>query len=245
MKIAVWYTGHPIADTIAAAFPYDRFNVGRMNDELLLRYDAHIAYGILRGTADVFRRCDYLGLDWFNVDNGYFGSGHYDGKYRISHRGTQAIYNHPLTLETQPEHTGSHILICPPSAYVCEFFGVDHGKWLEYATKEAEKTGKPYHIRKKDDKMPLDEALKDCFAVITFNSSVGWRALKMGIPCLSDPLHSVVGSYYNTKCIDTLLKMYKYTPTKPLFEFMEKHQFSLNEIRGGKVWHLIEQYMHT
>lgn len=242
MKCAVWYTGHHIADTVAVHFPCKRFHISQLSTEILRRYDAHIAYGILRGSADLFRKCDKLGIDWFNVDLGYFNPGHFDGYYRISHRGTQAKYSGENTGGVCVQRNiGTHVMICPPTPYVCEFFNIDIDTWMADAIAQAKKTGLSYFIRTKECKESLETAFSRCVAVITFNSSVGWKALQLGIPCLSDPLHSVVGSYYNTKCIDTLLKLHKDTPTKPLFEFMREQQFTLSEISKGKAWALIEK----
>src|SRR4051812_36204771 len=97
MKICVWKTGHEIADTVADALAEGLngicFSTDSKKDCDFSAFDAHVAYGILRGNAEVFRGCDKAGVPWFNVDRGYLNPSHYDGYYRISYRGTQASWH--------------------------------------------------------------------------------------------------------------------------------------------------------
>lgn len=257
MKIAVWKTGHPIADTVA-----DALHKG-LGGELLKvpeieggdihpwiqDYNPQIAYGILRGANHIFGYCDYYKRDWFNVDNGYFNPGHFNGYYRISYKGTQAKYDASFPCkefegEFEPiKRMGNQwAMICQPTDYVCQFFGVDKDQWLYNTISQLKKSRFHYFIRTKDSKEPLEEHFKECGLVVTFNSSVGWKAIQQGIPCLSDTTHSVVGSYYNTKSIDELIEKFNTMPRAPLFNFMQSHQFTLEEIEQGKAWPLINYY---
>lgn len=251
MRIAVWKTGHAIADTVADALRegFDgeikdtRFDAPNSGE-----YGAHIAYGILRGTSDIFK----ANPSYFNVDRGYFTPGHFDGYYRISYRGTQAKYDaaYPINstyrvdlLKCRVGLIGNYILICPPTEPVCAFYEINYNSWVDWAIAESKKTGLYYIKRSKGDTGNASDFLDGAAAVITFNSSLGWQALINGIPCLSDPQHSVVGSYYNTKSIDELLEMVNNVPRKPLLDFMASHQFTLDEIRRGDAWPLIKFYL--
>lgn len=247
MKTAVWRTGHPICDTVAQSlargFNADIHHASNLNDDTIRDYDCHIAYGILRGTADVFRDAERLGKPWFNVDKGYFGSGHYSGTYRISLRGTQFRWSYKLPCSERcptlkPWRSGSKILICPPTDDVCEFFNIDHSAWLGNALRKA---GKDYEIRYKNTNKLLD--LSEYGSVITFNSSVGWLALQDGIPCISDPLHSAVGSYYHTKCIEKLAPEFQSVPREPLFAAMLASQLTLEQIEQGEGWLLLKSLL--
>lgn len=236
MKIAVWFTGHAICDTVAKSlvkgFHADLHHASTVSDDLVASYDCHIAYGILRGAANVFKTATRLGKPWFNVDLGYFNSGHYEGAYRISGRGTQARWlgsKHSLGI-VQDTLT----LIAPPTPDVCQFFGVDAANWLHANLTQN------CMVKFKSDgaEIPWNEI----GLVKTFNSSLGWQALKRGIPCVSDSNHSVIGSYY--KYIDTNKEIVNIN-AEPLFTFMEENQFTLKQIENGLAWPLIKRSIVT
>lgn len=232
----VWKTGHPIADTVADALA-EGLNAKVLNvHDDYQKSPANIAYGILRGTAEIFKRSDKENTPWFNADRGYFNPGHYDGYYRISHRGTQARYDasfpaYDSNIPLRPkQNREGYILVCPPTDYVKAFFNIK-----EWACKGV--------IREKGCAIPLEQHLHGARIVVTFNSSVGWKALQMGIPCMSDPQHSVVGSYYNANSIDECMELFHSKPRKPLFNFMNAHQFTLKGIAKGEAWPLIRHYL--
>lgn len=241
MKIAVWKTGHEIADTVAQALaegiPNAEIKDTRFNASDTKEFGAHIAYGILRGTADIFKanQC------YIHVDRGYFHPGHYDGYYRISYKGTQAKYDAAFLIskeydgQLEPKRRydrSKPVLVCPPTLAVDTFFEL--GAWIDWLPDNR-------IMRDKGDTKPIP--WDDISAVITFNSSVGWEALRRGIPCLSDPTHSVVGSYYNTKSIDECIELFHSRSRKPLFDLMASHQFTLAEIRKGVACPLIQHYL--
>lgn len=240
MSIAIWKTGHEIADRVAESLAkgiYDSelLHIPKDNDRFS-EYAASIAYGILRGTSEIFKVSDR----WFNVDRGYFSPSHYDGYYRISYRGTQAKYDADYAvpecqwgLESIRKYDhGKPVLVCPPTDAVCAFFGFD-GCGINLPENKM--------IRKKGDTSPIP--WDDISAVVTFNSSVGWQAVMKGIPCLSDTTHSVIGSYYNTKSLDEVIDMFHSKPREPMLDFMRAHQFTLAEIEKRQAWNLINHYI--
>lgn len=246
MKIAIWKTGHEIADTVAQSlaegFNAKTYRKDDVNWKAIVREnDCHIAYGILRGVDKLFGQALADCKSFFNIDRGYFSPGHFDGYYRISHKGTQAKYDSAfethikfdMCLEPIRKYDKSKpVLVCPPTDAVCKFFGF---KWCP------EKIDQKFIVRHKGDPNPI--IWDEISAVLTFNSSVGWEALQRGIPCLSDTTHSVVGSYYNTISIDEAIEMFNTMPRKPLFDFMRSHQFTLGEIARGDAWGLINHYL--
>lgn len=226
----VYKTGHQIADTVALAFDQD----------------VAIGYGILRGMDKKLRSHRH----WFNVDRGYFNPSHFDGYYRISYKGTQAKWHNGIPRKAgefnlQPiVKRDGYILICPPTAAVCEFFGVDHDQWLQDAFRQLH--GRDYRIRDKANSIPIETHLAGACAVITFNSSVGWEALRLGIPVLSDIEHSIVGSYFKETTLNILLDKFYLMDYPPLelFEAMNAHQFKLDDIAKGETWGIIRHYLY-
>lgn len=247
MKIAVWKTGHEIADRVAESLAKG-FNadVHQTTQGILPEHDKflHIGYGILRGTGEIFKQAKH----WFNVDRGYFSPSHYDGYYRISYRGTQVKYDasYPVkqshwNLEPIQKYDRSKPwLICPPTEAVCDFYGIKRHQWTASYIAGLEKS---YIIRQKGDQSPIP--WDDISAVVTFNSSVGWQAVMRGIPCLSDTTHSVVGSYYNTNSLDEVIDLFHSMPREPMLDFMRAHQFTLAEIEQGRAWPLINHYLSS
>lgn len=272
MKIAVWKTGHEIADTVADAFKkhtdticsLQRSNDGdiaSLNDALnkciTSQYDCNIGYGILRGMRDLFYYCDSQNRDWFNVDRGYFNPGHFNGYYRVSYKGTQAKWHDDIPqqdidfkLEDWSDSPYKYkILIIPPTQHVIDFFGLPkENDWIMEAAYKIYDNGYrgDMSVRRKDDNREIDWLTTK--GVITFNSSIGWQALQRGIPVYSDPQHSIVGSYYAAKLknpIDFLSDEYKQVDREPLFRAMRAHQFTLQEISNGKLWPLINHYLNA
>jgi len=228
----LWKTGHIIADTVADAFI-----------DAHPAFDCDLAYGILRGTAEIFKNSD----SWFMVDKGFWNAGHFDGNYRISYKGTQPQYSplaphkdHNLTLEPWIDH-GGYVLVCPPTEAVAEFFGVDIEAWIKENTPLL-----PHKVRYKTESEPIN--WDSVMGVITFNSSVGWQALQRGIPCISDTEHSLVGSYYkyhcNKKHVDYNFNSVMHIHREQLFRCMSAHQFTLAEIREGRANELFEHYLN-
>lgn len=247
MKIAVWKTGHEIADRVAISLARglnaDLLDIRCNNEEMASKYDAHAAYGILRGTESIFNSVNH----WFNVDRGYFNPRHFDGYYRISYRGTQLKWTpdlprKPMDIKFErwrkPDPL-KRILICPPTYHVRKFFGYTG---MDFQSSYEDKS---YVVRLKGDTSPLN--LDDYNAVITFNSSIGWQALQKGIPVLSNANYSAIGSFYNCSDLKTLTDKLHNIPDNriELFEAMNASQFTLAEIEQGKAWPLMEHLIYS
>lgn len=269
MKIAVWVTDHEISNKVCRAvyegLPDARYLltsiVGQKDwGSHILANDVHIAYGILRGCADVFREAERRGKPWFNIDNGYWKPGHYKGYYRVSLRGTQqttfkglepdyARFNNlgicinPLQLPIpQGEGTGrgarepqtrQHVLVCPPTEAAAKFYRMTPYCWDIMNVGNTSN----YRFRIKGCDRLLQDDLDWCDKVLTFNSSVGWEALRQGIEVQSDPNHSIVGTYQ--KLVDKPLHTDLHERHK-LFAIQSSLQLTLNEMRQGKLWPLLQ-----
>lgn len=250
MRIAVWKTGHEIADTVAEAV-YEGLSKNR---ECSLFHtnslrgveetDCGIGYGILRGMDSVFRSYDTAGKPWFNIDKGYFKPGHYDGYYRVSLGGTQQTTG---LEKLQPEYDrldalgiaieyktvkNGYTLVCPPTDSVFGFFGRTH---LVVPNKSK------LLIREKGCSRPIGNDLLFSESVVTFNSSVGWEALRQGIPVASDKNHSIVGAYQKM-LMDRGIPQ-SVDSRRELFGIMAGLQLRLDEMRQGLLWPLMQRLM--
>lgn len=267
MKIAVWRSGHEIADTIASAahkglmlswdgeeLPpqiYDTIDLNKWTEEEWQSIDVHIGYGILRGMDNVYMAARRAGKPFICLDRGYWRPGHYDGYYRISLNGTQQTtgldklepdYDRwaELGLVTLPKAdrpANRPKLICPPTEHVRSFFSLGD-RW---EVNEAAYGGLTI-IRTKDCGRSLECDLDICRKVYTFNSSVGWEALRQGIPVISDENHSFVGGYQ--KQVDGLGTMDIKSRLR-MFAVMSSLQLNIAEIKSGKIWQLINRLLST
>ena len=244
MRVCVWRTGHEIADTVGVAAHQSLegsrvFNCSTMCVEdissIVSEFDIHIGYGILRSMDDVFRECDRQGKPWFNIDKGYWKPGHFGGYYRVSLRGTQQVSGWPepdwerwkaLGIEVEDwKWQDGNVLVCPPTDYVREFLDMKYWDW------DCKASEVPL-IRHKDAAYEI--CWQQTKRVITFNSSVGWEALRRGIPCESDPVHSIVGAWQTIHGTDK---------REELFATMAGLQLTLDEMRAGKLWPLMEKLL--
>lgn len=133
---------------------------------------------------------------------------------------------------------GQFALICPPTESSAAFFNVDEAAWLERATAHATQLGLTPKIRRKGDAEHLDDAFATAGAVLTFNSSVAWKALQLGIPAFSDAQHSTVGSWHGSiQTMDELKKLNR----ESLFRFMCANQLSLLDIQQGKLLPMLKR----
>lgn len=220
--------------------------------------DVYATYGILRGAGDWGKRKDAESINGHRkqvllLDKGYFKPGHYDGYYRISPSGmtTQARFDparcdptrwKSLGIELDPWQTnGSHILICPPTEAVGAFYGLtcwdrEWGSMMASKARAIYGDDRRIVIRTKDSMLPLDADLKDAYAVITFNSSVGWEALRRGLRVVSWWPYSTLGTwfvYHGGTTLDALEGDWSRFNREELFSFMANHQFTLEEIGNG------------
>lgn len=256
MKIAVWKTGHDIADTVAEAVyeglkehaecrRFDtRTDLGKPFEE-----DVHIAYGILRGTSDVFKLARSMDKPWIHIDRGYWKPGHYDGYYRVSLNGTQQTFGldklepdyerwdalgiEILDVRKFDEDVYRPVLYCPPTHDVSMFFK----HWMMI---DPNSCGHKLIVRRKGMNIPLQSDFDECSMVYTFNSSVGWEALRQGIPVVSDPDHSIVGAYQ--KLVDKPLHE-DLDSRRRLFGIQASLQQTLDEIRSGMLWPLLQKLL--
>lgn len=263
MKICVWRTGHEIADRVAedvygGLSKHSNCKLFHVNDRHGLIFDAfdvHIAYGILRGTSDIFKRCDGFNKPYFILDKGYLKPGHYDGYYRISLGGTQHTQGGDYADYKRLGDLGisfrnwrgldpdKPVLICPPTDHVIHWIP-EAKDWLRTTIRYLNEQKLKYTVRLKDasPKKTLNDDLRNCNYVHTFNSSVGWEALRQGIPCVSDTTYSLIGSHFGHISLDKLSHSQD-IGRHELFASMSGLQLSLQEIKSGLLWPLMSKML--
>ncbi len=222
-------------------------------------------YGILRGTGDIMKKCQWVGRDFYYIDIGYFRPGHYGGYYRVTQNGMQKIFGpfenkgrtdrwEALNITIAPwRKTGRHILVCPLSGFVGSFLNIDPREWTRTVVNELSLyTDRPIIIRPKNPKLAsvhssniqnpsgfpvtdLEESLQDCWCLVTHSSKVAIEALIIGVPVI------VLGESAAKPVSWSLEHIEK--PIWPVREWwaneLAYNQWTLDEMRNGTAWDMI------
>lgn len=248
MTIYVWHTGHQINEHISqalhAGIPQNILKHTEWADNYFHQTNKHVAvgYGILRGTADIFHHNSNQNIDYWEVDRGYINPYHFDGYYRISKNGMQAKYidkdlpsDRLDKLKFKRENwfdPKGRIVVCPPTDYIEKFYNMEKGKWEREVVNTLDLAGEYFKVRHKSDTSLLENDLKNAKAVYTFNSNVAIDATIKGIPVIVNRESALYG-----------WKKDLLPPTEDqidkLLRFVSYNQFTLEEIRKGTAWRLL------
>lgn len=257
MPIYVWHTGHQINETLSmalhAGIPQSILKHTEWADNYFNSTNKHIAvgYGILRGTGDIFKHNTEHWIDYYEVDRGYINPKHFDGYYRISKNGLQAKYKdvdlpgdrlEKLKIERANWfNPKGKIIVCPPSEYIENYYNMKHDTWLNNCINILNEYKQPYKIRHKSDTTPLDHDLQDSCCIMTSNSNVAVDASIKGIPVFAGA-DSIVHGW--NKGVLTMIQGNKIEPPTDaeidkLLRFISYNQFTLEEIRSGMAWKIL------
>jgi hypothetical protein len=194
-------------------------------------------YGILRGTGDILKECQWVSRDFYYVDHGYFKPGHYDGHYRICKNGlhSSGTGDFPpdrwerLQIGLRPwERRGRHVLVSSLSPFVGDFLGIDTDKWLAGVVHEISlHTDRPIIVKNKGEGN-LEEALKDAWCFVGHSSNAAIHAILSGIPAIS------LGEFPNGVCWDLKDIESPHWPDREQWAWnLAYQQYTLAELRKG------------
>lgn len=260
----IWRTGHQINDTVTAAFrrgslvlspdepPFTIKDVSFFKPNQ--RPPASISYGILRGADTIFKTCQQYGVEWWEIDRGYFRPHHYNGYYRISLNNTRTDFNpnlllpgdrfRNLKLEILPwrEETKGHIILFPPTEAVASFFGIDISSWVESTLAElATFTDRKVIVRYKGDSnnLPLALDIAAAHCVIGYNSNALIEALLIGTPAIQLQNRDIL-QWNNLTLRDVESDALTDCDREKLFHFLAYSQFTLEEFAKGYGWRMAQ-----
>lgn len=213
-----------------------------------------VFYGTDRDTIRVLREHRKQGIPFYYVDNAYIGEK--GTAYRVTKSALTAENSklHPganskgrrwaeLHRTVRPWRRGRHILVALQSQlYFNLFVGIHRNIWLDLTLREIRKhTDRLIITREKPGKKylaSLDDQLRNCHAVVTWNSTVAIRALEVGVPafCL-DPLNS-----FKMVCPSDL-SLIEDPPRRArrveMFRWLADNQWTDREIINGECWKAI------
>ena len=142
---------------------------------------------------------------------------------------------------------GKHILLVTPSEKPCKFYGIDRDNWVaETVEKIKQHTDRPILIR---DKAPrpqrvvktIFDDLKDCHALITYQSIAAVESVLYGVPAFTlaptaaDPVCDKDLSLIETPTQQDSDKIYKWAC------HLAYGQFHIDEFKNGTAYRILRQ----
>ena len=209
--------------------------------------------------------CKQQGRDYYYIDTGYLEISRYKKWHRVVKNGVQHSnirYNIPTdrferlsNLKSELKFpgwkkNGRSILIVTPSEKPCKFYGIQKDEWVNTTLQTLKQyTDRSIIIR---NKISRQERIKntiyhqiqndDIFAVVTYNSIAAIEAIGYGIPAFT-----TTPTAADEFCLKDFTRI-----ENPLYEDEEKiekwqHwlaycQYTVDEMRNGTVFKLIEEY---
>jgi len=238
-----------------------------MNEFLKEKNDVAV-FGILRGTENWLNKCKQLNLNYYYFDHAYFfkAHGHRPNertllrtyrltknaenlnrivelddedkirieKYRLQHKETFRLKNIPR---------GGHILIIPPTDYVCRYYKIDSPEtWIKQTKEKVRQcSDKEFIVRPKTVDRPLEEDLQNAHCVITYQSTVGITAMLKGVPVICDEI-----SMCKPVSIDYIDIEKEYVRDDDLvnkwIDSLLANQFTMEEIQNGTAKRIVDKY---
>ena len=225
-------------------------------------------FGILRGTENWLDKCKQLNLNYYYFDHSYFfkAHGHRPNertllrtyrltknaenlnrivelddedkirieKYRLQHRETFRLKNIPR---------GGHILIIPPTDFVCRYYKIGSPEnWIRQTKEKVRQwSDKEFIVRPKTVDRPLEEDLQNAHCVVTYQSTVGITAILKCIPVICDEISMCKPVSINYVDIEK-----EYVRDDDLvnkwIDSLLANQFTMQEIANGTAKRIVDKY---
>lgn len=206
-----------------------------------------VVHGILRGCDDIIRKCEWLQRDYYHIDHGYMRRGYYNGYFRVSKNGLQADWwsddngsRYPAdrfrTLGILPvswRRGGTSIVFAPIASAIADLRGINAGDWNRSVRDEIRGwTDRPVIVKEKQSDIPIGEALKDAWCLVTYSSNTAIDAILAGIPAIvlgPSAAEPVSWSFSDIECP-------RYPETGPWLNWLAYQQWTLEEMKRGECW---------
>ena len=223
-------------------------------------------YGILAGSGEVYKWCEKEKKNFYFIDHGYFTNAHDSPHWlRITkNKHCQNVlqqrpndrYEKNFKQEIkQWNKDGKKILVLPPTNAIANFFNVKD--WLSSTLKilkqntdrQIDVREKPYnpnitidHVGAtvKVDKPTKHQGSinwKDYFACVTYNSNTTMASLHNGVPVFCDKINCAAAPISETNFAN--IETPKYEDRMALFSSLAYNNFTINEMRDGTAWKII------
>ena len=209
---------------------------------------------------NLIKSCWETGRDFYYMDSGYVGnyrSATNPYGWKIYHRIVKndvqhsKIINRPddrwklLEYPIYKRKQGRHILLVTPSEKPCKFYGIDKDTWVrETLHSIKEHTDRPIVVRDKASRQQrinktIFEDLKDCHALVTYQSIAAVESVLYGVPAFTlaptaaDPVCDKDLSLLETPTVQDWDTVNKWA------HHLAYGQFHINELESGKAYKLL------
>ena len=247
-------TGYAGADKAKAALVCQAFVEGAGGGRVLQPPPRFLAtggaafFGVTEATQALWRQAKAEGRDWFYLDNAYFDVAR--GRlFRAARNAVQATGNEPpdwarlaaLGIGIQPwRRQGRHVLLIAQSAtHMRVVAGQRDDWWREAMAVLRRHTDREIVLRGwRSDKRALattlPEALRDCWAVVTWSSAAANEALLAGVPVFTAGPCAAAGLGLADL---TRIETPSYPDGRAAWAAaLAGRQWTLDEIRAGQAW---------
>ncbi len=244
-KIIPYITDHEISRVIISAAAEGLGVEPHLASSMAWSPEPSLVYGILRGCQDIIRKCRAINMEWWHIDLGYFGRGHYDGYYKLSRNGLQAsgdIESPGIREIPSPEPWKSGtgpIVICPPTTLFAlnhPYEKLDENDWTDSVRRAIESvTDRPTLVR--DKKSHDGTPLGDPWCVVVHSSNIAIDALIAGTPVIA--LGDCLANDFcpNLSDIDDWAEL-RMVDREAILAIAAHTQFTLDEFRSGYAFEL-------
>ncbi|WP_288239808.1 hypothetical protein [uncultured Prochlorococcus sp.] len=215
-----------------------------------LRDGIPVVWGVLRNSKSIIDYAKKIGQYFYYIDHAYFNRGH-KSSYRITRNYFEAgpVKKCPndrlkkLDIPLQDwKKGGQKILVCPPTEYFQEAH-VAHNWLVDTLNTLKQHTDRKIVIRRKpkpgSNIKPLNEALKEAFALVTHSSNVAVEAVIAGVPVFvaNSSACEPVGITDFSRIESPI-----YPNREPWLAHLAYSQFSYEEIESGKFFEIMRDY---
>lgn len=221
-----WYTDNLLSYRVMQAVAASGVEIRHIREFDSTPVQHGIFYGILRGCGRAMHILQHADIDFHYIDNGYFDAHYVDenhvkdmgGTFRVVKNGMHEAY--PVDDKMYHAPRPMNVLMLPPSPYSANFYDTTPEDWQSLH-------GRAYtrkvRVRGKNSVVSLDDDLRNCDGVVSFNSMAVIRAVELGIP-----VHDSYGVFRGHAD-------FQYYDLERIKAFYEPKQFTLEQIASGAV----------
>jgi hypothetical protein len=236
-----------------AGFPIEDYDYNFGTKPILIRS---------MGKRKLIKQCWEDKHTFYYMDSGYVGN--YKSKanpygWKLWHRIVKNDVQHTeiidrpddrwkrLDYPIETRKQGNHILLVTPSEKPCKFYGIDKDTWVKETVAEIKKhTDRPIVIRDKAPRQQritrtIFEDLKDCHALVTYQSIAAVESVLYGVPAFTlaptaaDPVCDKDLSLIEDPTIQDMDKIYKWA------HHLAYGQFHIEEMKTPKAWSILRE----
>lgn len=240
-------TCEAFAQGVRAAAGYEK--AAAIHDNVPAKLDDGMAvfYGVRPCVSHLFRECKVSGRDFAYIDNSYLDATR-EARFRVTknalqHDGSGTSTGdrfRALGLSVAPwrrSGRGRNVLVClqSPEFMACVADDPDWSRWVVTAIRE--QTDRPIVLRAKGSAIPLADALRDAWVVVTWSSAAAVQALLAGVPVCVTPTSA---AHRFTTPLDEIDRPRMVDGREEWAAVLADNEWTLDDFRSGECWRALK-----